>query len=84
MSGIDHQQADMFNYLLPEQRVRKDHPLRVVRVMTDDILKSMLALFDANVFRKRAAVDSGGEAAEGTAFADALLGAQRAAADGRD
>src|SRR5208337_3287064 len=47
MRGIDHQQADMFSYLSPEQRVRKDHPLRAVRAMTDEILGSMSALFDA-------------------------------------
>ena len=47
MRGIDHQQADMFSYLSPEQRVKKDHPLRAVRAMTDEILESMSPLFDA-------------------------------------
>jgi transposase len=47
MRGIDHQQADMFSYLSPEQRVRRDHPLRSVRVMTDEILGNMSSLFDA-------------------------------------
>jgi transposase len=47
MRGIDHQQANMFSYLSPEQRVRKDHPLRAVRVMTDEILELMSPLFDA-------------------------------------
>src|SRR5450755_174966 len=47
MRGIDHQQSDMFSYLSPEQRVRKDHPLRVVRAMTDEVLKRMSPLFDA-------------------------------------
>ena len=47
MRGIDHQQADMFSYLSPEQRVRQDHPLRAVRAMTDEILESMSPLFDA-------------------------------------
>jgi transposase len=47
MRGIDHQQADMFSYLSPEQRVRKDHPLRTVRAMTEEILDSMSPLFDA-------------------------------------
>ncbi len=47
MRGIDHQQADMFSYLSPEQRVRRDHPLRAVRAMTDEILFSMSPLFDA-------------------------------------
>src|SRR6201997_4564442 len=47
MRGIDHQQSDMFSYFSPEQRVRKDHPLRAVRGMTDEILNSMSPLFDA-------------------------------------
>ena len=47
MRGIDHQQSDMFSYLSPEQRVRKDHPLRAVRAMTDGILENMSPLFDA-------------------------------------
>ena len=46
MRGIDHQQSDMFSYLSPEQRVRKDHPLRAVRAMTDEILERMSPLFD--------------------------------------
>ena len=37
----------MFSYLSPEQRVRKEHPLRAVRTMTDEILSNMSALFDA-------------------------------------
>jgi transposase len=47
MRGIDYQQGDMFSYLSPEQRVRKDHPLRAVRSMTDEILERMSSLFDA-------------------------------------
>jgi transposase len=47
MRGIDHQQDDMFSYLSPEQRVRKDHPLRVVQAMTDEITERMSPLFDA-------------------------------------
>jgi transposase len=47
MRGIDHQQADMFSYLSPEQRVRPEHPLRAVRTMTDVILDAMSPLFDA-------------------------------------
>jgi transposase len=47
MRGIDYQQDDMFSYLSPEQRVRKDHPLRAVRAMTDEILDRMSPLFDA-------------------------------------
>jgi transposase len=47
MRGIDHQQADMYSYLSPEERVRKDHPLRAVRTMADEALKNMSARFDA-------------------------------------
>jgi transposase len=47
MRGIDYQQGDMFRYLSPEQRVRKDHPLRAVRALTDEILERMSPLFDA-------------------------------------
>jgi hypothetical protein len=41
MRGIDHQQGHVFSYLSPEERVRKDHPLRVLREMTDNILREM-------------------------------------------
>jgi transposase len=47
MRGIDHQQADMYSYLSPEERVRKDHPLRAVRTMADEALRNMSARFDA-------------------------------------
>src|SRR5271154_7541902 len=47
MRGMDHQQSHIFSYLSPEQRVRKGHPLRAVRAMTDDIFQRMSPLFDA-------------------------------------
>jgi transposase len=47
MRGIDHQQGHVFSYLSPEERVRKDHPLRAVRAMTDDILRKMSPVFDS-------------------------------------
>ena len=31
----------MFSYLSPEQRVRKDHPLRPIRTMVDKVLKEL-------------------------------------------
>jgi hypothetical protein len=31
MRGDDPQQAAMFSYLSPEERVPKDHPLRAIR-----------------------------------------------------
>ena len=47
MRGADQQQSHIFSYLSPEERVRKDHPLRTVRAMTDEILERMSPLFDA-------------------------------------
>ena len=38
MRGADDQQSQMFSYLSPEQRVRKDHPLRAIRVLVDEVL----------------------------------------------
>jgi transposase len=37
----------MFSYLSPEQRVRKNHPLRAIRAMADQALKNMSNRFDA-------------------------------------
>jgi transposase len=45
MRGHDHQQAAMFSYLSPEQRVPSDHPLRAIRQITDAILKELSRLF---------------------------------------
>ena len=47
MRGIDHQQSQMFSYLSPETRVRKDHPLRAIRVMVDEVLAQLSRRFDA-------------------------------------
>jgi transposase len=46
MRGTDYQQSHMFSYLSPEQRVRKDHPLRAIRAMVDEILQALSAEFD--------------------------------------
>ncbi len=46
MRGIDHQQSHMFSYLSPEQRVRKDHPLRSIRTMVDEVLAQLSPLFE--------------------------------------
>ena len=43
--GSDEQTKDMFSYLSPEQRVRQDHPLRAIRRMTDDVLRSLSPRF---------------------------------------
>jgi transposase len=46
MRGDDHQQAAMYSYLSPEQRVPADHPLRVIRKMSDEVLAGMSRQFD--------------------------------------
>jgi transposase len=47
MRGVDHQQSQMFSYLSPETRVRKDHPLRAIRCMVDEVLAQLSRRFDA-------------------------------------
>jgi len=47
MRGTDHQQNHMFSYLSPETRVRKDHPLRAIRAMVDQVLAQLSRRFDS-------------------------------------
>jgi transposase len=46
MRGTDQHQSHVFSYISPEQRVRKDHPLRPIRTMVDEILKQLSPQFD--------------------------------------
>ena len=45
MRGDDEQTGHMFSYLSPEQRVPADHPLRAIRALTDEALRSMSRRF---------------------------------------
>jgi transposase len=45
MRGPDIKQSAMFSYLSPEQRVPTDQPLRKIREITDQILKSLSSVF---------------------------------------
>src|ERR1035438_8733962 len=45
MRGKDEQQLDVFSYISPEQRVSQDHPLRPLRVMTDEALRELQPQF---------------------------------------
>ena len=47
MRGTIRQQAAMFSYLSPEQRVPMDHPLRPIRQMVDAVLRGLSPQFDA-------------------------------------
>ena len=46
MRGDDQQQNHMFSYLSPEMRVRKDHPLRAIRAMVDEVLTQLSRRLD--------------------------------------
>src|SRR5688572_9285246 len=45
MRGREKKQASIFSTVSPEQRVPQDHPLREVRAIADEALKSMSAKF---------------------------------------
>src|SRR5438093_8559499 len=45
MRGPDEQHKDMFSYVVPEARVRPDHPLRPIRRMTDEVFASLSPRF---------------------------------------
>jgi transposase len=46
MRGSDEQTSHMFSYVVPEQRVRPDHPLRPIRRMTDEVFATLSPRFD--------------------------------------
>src|SRR6202167_4606362 len=46
MRGEDEKQSAMFSYVTLEQRIAKDHPLRSIRLMTDQALQRMSGKFD--------------------------------------
>jgi transposase len=47
MRGDDQQQNHIFSYLSPEEQVWKDHPLRAIRTMVDEVLTQLSRRFDA-------------------------------------
>ena len=46
MRGEDEKQEAMFSYVSAEERVPADHPLRPIRRMVDQVLKSLSGRFD--------------------------------------
>jgi transposase len=46
MRGDDPQQAAIFSYISPEERVPAEHPLRAIRAMVDAALKELAPHFD--------------------------------------
>ena len=47
MRGHDEQQEDAFSYVMPEQRIPQDHPLRRIRKLTDAALEPLDLYFAA-------------------------------------
>jgi transposase len=45
MRGDDPQQASLFSYISPEERIPPDHPLRAIRVLVDMVLKELSPQF---------------------------------------
>jgi transposase len=45
MRGEETQQSSAFSYVSPEERVPADHPLRVIRRMTDEVLDRLGPIF---------------------------------------
>ena len=58
MRGDDRQPPAMFRYVSAEERVPKDHPLRAIRALVDDVLGSMSREFDGVYVRLGRPVDS--------------------------
>ena len=58
MRGADQQQNHIFSYVLPEERVRKDYPLRAIRTMVDEVLQQVVAAVGRHVRQGWATVDS--------------------------
>jgi len=46
MRGVDHHNERLFSYVRPDSRVPADHPLRVIRRITDAALTRLSPLFD--------------------------------------
>ena len=45
MRGEDERQEGMFSYVSPKKRVPKQHPLRPIRALVDQVLKEMSPRF---------------------------------------
>src|SRR5215468_913137 len=82
MRGDDRQQAGMWSYLSPEQRVPVDHPLRPLRAMVGRGHGRAVGRIRQAVCAGGPTVDRTREVAPRPAAAGAVQRAERAAADG--
>jgi hypothetical protein len=51
MRGSDNRSGSLFSYVNLEVRVPRDHPLRVIRTIADEVLAGMSAPFAASSAR---------------------------------
>src|SRR3954462_7604179 len=73
----------MFSYSSPDERVRKEHPLRAIRNMVDRALREMSPLFD-EMYSEIGRPSIAPEKLLRTVATDAVFGTQRALVAGRD
>ena len=57
MRGDDQQQDGLFSYLSPEQRVPRNHPLRRLRPLVDEVLGALSSRFNKMYARVDSARD---------------------------
>ena len=76
MRGQDTQQAGMFSYLSPEERVPAPHPLRPIRHYVDTALTALSPQLATLVCPHGPAFDCPGEAAARPVAAGALQSSQ--------
>jgi hypothetical protein len=82
MRGGDVRTGELFSYVDLEDRVRRDHPLRAIRLIVNEALGFAGRGICGALFADRAAVDRAGEAVASHAAAGFLFDPLGAAADG--
>jgi hypothetical protein len=82
MRGDDREPGAMFSYVSAEQRVPRDHPVRAIRKLVDEVLRDMSGEFDGLYAPRRPSVDSARASAARAVAADLVLDSQRATVDG--
>ena len=58
MRGFDHRRDGLFSYVRPESRIPKTHPLRVIRKLADEALKSLERSVRRALLRERPSLDT--------------------------
>jgi hypothetical protein len=79
----DNRTGELFSYVDPEARVRRNHPLRAIRTIVNEALSALEREFAGLYFADWAAVDPAGEAAAGDAVAGVLFASRRHSAGSR-